>query len=325
MSDSAQKNTLNTFGTFSTPSFGGVGEPYSERRPADSRVRGRQFQTNAPRRGQTGDNWNRANGRKVDWSVLFEGEKYADPHTAERKWKKDERTKNLTQDGFRNSNPNSKSTGLGNYYGCIGPKFTHEAEYAVLTKDVKPPEVLHESRQVLTSPMKNGLHLTPGIQFGPPPESPGVRKKEYEHLTDEYDRAHKLEQAERKKHEAARLGRAPFRTMSRSLDFFDSHKSVSSSKIYTEDPRMPERASKTAGESPGKGAPFYPSRAPRSGRQGTFEKFPPYQEDPLEEKLKRTQQEVQSARIKGPAFRPTSKPKTVRTPSILFRQPGVAH
>lgn len=28
--------------------------------------------TNKPRIGQTGDNWNRGTGRKLDWKVLYE-------------------------------------------------------------------------------------------------------------------------------------------------------------------------------------------------------------------------------------------------------------
>ena len=98
---------------------------------ADARANGRQFITNKSRSGQTGDNWNQGNsGRTTNWRVLFEvraspphnstphnsrsrsdasplrcvqGEAYADPHTAERKWKLEQRKKNLTNDGFRYS------------------------------------------------------------------------------------------------------------------------------------------------------------------------------------------------------------------------------
>uniref|UniRef100_A0A7S4C2H8 Cilia-and flagella-associated protein 96 n=1 Tax=Chrysotila carterae TaxID=13221 RepID=A0A7S4C2H8_CHRCT len=324
MPDNLMQNTFNTYGTFSTPSFGGVGEPYTDKRPADSRVKGKQFTTNQPRRGQTGDNWNRGTGRKADWNVLFEGEKYADPHTADRKSKNEERAKHLTPDGFKYTSPSKKNTGLGNYYGTIGAKFSHEPEYNVLNKEMKPPAVAPQPRQMLTSPMKRGSHLTPGIAFGPPPTADGVRKKEYFHLTDEYNRAHAAEQAQRKHHEEMRGGRPPFRAMSRSLDFFDSHKSVAASKVYTEDPPVPARELKSANSSPKPAVPFYPSRAPRSGRLGTFEPFPKYQEDPLEEKLKQAREAAAASKISGPAFRPTSKPKSTRTQSILFRQPGVS-
>lgn len=315
------KNTQSTFGTFSTPSFAGVGEPYVDKYSADSRCKGKQFLTNKPRFGQTGDNWNREHGRYTQFERLFEGEKYADPHMAERKWKSEEKTKNLTSDGFRYSNPNSKSSGLGGYYGCIGPKFQHEADYAVLTKEMKPTEVFHENRQVLTSPMKKGLNLAPGVIFGPPPKD-GTRGKEYTHLDDPYNLAHEAEKAEQKHHEQMRQGRPPFRTMSRSLDFFDSHPKVAASKVYTEDPLMPARPAEESEAAKAALAPFYPSRCPRSGPQGTFEKFPEYKEDPLEEKLKAVREEVAKARPTGAPFKPTSRPKSMRTTTILFHEPG---
>ena len=114
----------------------------------DSRTKGRQFSTNKQRKGQTGDNWNRGPGRRQLFQVLFEGEKYLDPHTFERKWQLEESKRNLTSDGFRFSRPNQKSAGLGNYWGCIGPKFKHMQDFEVLGKEDKPVEVKHELRQV---------------------------------------------------------------------------------------------------------------------------------------------------------------------------------
>ena len=68
---------------------------------------------------------------------------------------------------------------------------------------------------------------------------------------------------------------------------------------------------------------FYPSRAPRSGPQGTFTKFPEYLPDPLEEKLKKAKEEAAKARIVGAApFKPTSKPHTTPMPSIVFHITG---
>jgi len=320
----AKTPTLNVFGTFSTPSFAGVSEPYSDKHKADSRCQGRQFTTNKPRRGQTGDNWNKATGRKVDWDRLFEGEVYSDPHTAERKWKNEEKAKNLTSEGFKYSSPNAKNSGLGAYYGCIGAKFKHEAEFEVLTKEQKPTEVQHELRQVITNPPKKGNHLTPGVIFGPPPKD-GGRRKEYEHMDDPYSRAHDLEIAELKHHEEMRNNRPPFRTMSRSVDFFDSHQRVAASKVYTEDPIMPAHEEKPSSAGANvSSAPFYPARAPRSGPQGTFQKFPEYREDPLEEKIKATRAAIEATKVTGAPFKPTSNPKTMRTQSVLFHQPGLS-
>ena len=89
----AAKSTLKSYGTFSTPTFGGVGEPYVEefRRTADSRTRGRQFTTNHLRRGQTGDNWNVKRAATIQ--RLFEGEALTNPAEAERKWKMEQKKK----------------------------------------------------------------------------------------------------------------------------------------------------------------------------------------------------------------------------------------
>jgi len=328
MADWSSKYTMKTFGTFSTPTFSGVGEPYIDTQQGDTRAKGRQFQTNRPRKGQTGDNWNRTHGRRQEIKVLFEGEKYVDPHTHERKWRLAESKRNLTTNGFCYSNPNKKSSGLGGYWGCIGKKFEHMKDYEVLMKQEKPVEVQHELRQVLTNPPKRGYgYSTPGICFGPGPrpgEDPTAKKsKEYEHSIDPYDMARQYENAERKFNQEAVAGRPPFRTVSHSLDFFDAKKGVASSQIFTEEPRMPDKPKKEDDGKPVSGAPFYPSRAPKSGHVGTFNKFPLYMEDPLDLKLKAARAAAEAARaVNSNPFKPPQKPKTCPTRSILFHQPG---
>jgi len=325
----AGKYTVPKMGTFSTPSYAGVGEPYVDTMQADTRTQGRQFSTNRPRKGQTGDNWNRTHGRRQGIQVLYEGEKFVDPHTHERKWRLEEGKKNLTSNGFAYSNPNKKSSGLGNYWGCIGKKFEHKPEFDVLTKEQKPVEVVHELRQVLTNPAKQGYgYSTPGIAFGPPFKT-GEEKvgkwgsAEYMHSVDPYDMARQFENAERKFNNEAIAGRPAFRTVSHSLDFFDHKKGVASSAVYTEEPRVPERPVKEDEGKAVSSAPFYPARAPKSGHVGAFNKFPKYIEDPLDDKLKAARAAAEAARaIIGNPFKPPQKPKTMPQKSILFHQPG---
>jgi len=332
MADRAMKCTMQTFGTFSTPTFGGVGEPFVDTLSADTRTKGRQFSTNKQRKGQTGDNWNRGPGRRLDGDrkVLYEGEKYVDPHTYERKWQLDESKRNMTTNGFQYSNPNKKSSGLGGYSGCIGPKFPHMQDYEVLSKEAKPVEVAHELKQVMTNPAKKGYgSSTPGVIFGP---GPGVGEQptrsryggpEYAHSVDPYDMARQYEKAERQANEVAIQGRPPFRTVSKSVDFFDGKKGVAASGVYTEEPRMPERAPPAASEFKVVGGPFYPAKAPKSGKQGTFNKFPEYKEDPLDEKLKAAKAAAEAAKaVNSNPFKPPAKPKTMPQKSILFHQPG---
>ena len=83
---------------------------------------------------------------------------------------------------------------------------------------------------------------------------------------------------------------------------------------------------KSAGASPmaaEASAAFYPSRAPRSGPLGTFTKFPEYIEDPLEEKMKVAREAAKAARINSTPFKPTSKPKTSPSRTIIFHTKGL--
>jgi hypothetical protein len=286
--------------------------------------------TNKQRSGQTGDNWNRGTyGRRTGVQRLYEDEKYVDPHKTDMKFAAAEREKNLTTNGFRYSNGHKHSSGLGGYWGCIGPKLVHQPEYNVVKHGDKPSEVLHEPRQMVTNPPRKGYGATtPGVIFGPGPkpgESPLGRYggKEFEHVPDPYDLARQKEMADRKAGAEMMEGRAPFRSVSHACDFFDGCKGVASSKIYSEDPRVPERKPKEPDFLPVTERAFFPSAAPKSGPLGTFAKFPKYMEDPLEEKMKLAKAAAAEAANVGAApFKPTSKPHTTPTPSILFHTAG---
>lgn len=326
------KCTLKSFGTFSQPSFGGVGEPYQDGRQRESRTTGRQFTTNKMRKGQVGDNWNRGqHGKRQGFQLMFEGEKYAEMHKIESKFAVEEAKKNLTTNGFRYSSKPKQNSGLGAYWGCIGPKAVHMPDFDVIKHGDIPGPVKHELKQVSTSPSKKGSgSSTPGICFGPGPKEgeSGMGRyggREYAHVPDPYDLARQKELAMAKEHTEAMLGRAPMKTMSKAVDFFDQKKDrVASSLTYTEDPRVPERPPKEG--SPFKNvsdAPFKPARAPRSGPQGTFNKFPEYKEDPWDLKIKKAQEEAAANRREGAApFKPTGNPHTTPNPSIVFHVPG---
>jgi hypothetical protein len=322
------KCTLKTFGTFSTPTFGGVGEPYNDGREVDQRMQGSQMFTNKQKKGQTGDNWNAGRyGRRVPIQRLYEGEKYKDPHKYEMEFNAKQRQQNLTTNGFRYPSPNKKDSGLGNYYGCIGPKHKHEPDFNVLTKEDKPGPVVHELRQVLTNPPKKGYGASmPGCIFGPGPakgEMPKLGRyggNEYTHSVDPYELAQKAEKAERLKEMEAIAGRPPLKPMSHAVDFFDGFGRVAASKVYTEDPIIPKKPPPPAEAPPVSERAFYPSRAPRSGPLGTFNKFPPYIEDPLSEKMKLAKAAAAAARLEGVApFKPTGRGYSTPTPSIVFK------
>ena len=130
--------------------------------------------------------------------------------------------------------------------------------------------------------------------------------REYAHSTDPYDAARKKEQEDRVKDIEALQGRPPFKSMSKAVDFFDGHGRVASSKAYTEDPRVPERPAKPPEFTNVSDRPFFPAQAPKSGPQGTFNKFPEYKEDPLHLKVEAAKKAAEEARAVGDRpFKPT--------------------
>merc|ERR1719217_1766709 len=103
---------------FSTPSYYGVGEPFDDTiKSGNPRARGVQMTTNKQRSGITGDNWNKHRGQRKDFLRLYEGEVYVDPSTYRRRWQMEQRTKNLTADGFRYARKPPESSGLGANWG----------------------------------------------------------------------------------------------------------------------------------------------------------------------------------------------------------------
>ena len=325
----------------------------------DSRAKGYQFTTNRQKGGQTGDNWNRKHGRRTDFVRAFEGEEHLDPHTHERKWKLEQKKKNLTPEGFKYSSPNKKSSCLGGNSGLFS-SFTHEPDFEVEKKGEVPtrrdpalrqvrghpthtatararalaptswPALPHLSpwcAQVVTSPSKKGYGAsTPGTQFGPGPrkgEAPKIGK-EYEHSPDPYDLARQYERAERAFNKERLASRPAYKTMSHSLDFFDGYKSVASRKILEpqEQPEKPATPAAEAGKAISE-TPFYPAQGPRSGPLGTFSKFPEYIEDPEDAKMKAAREAAAEAKITGGAWRPTYSNKSTPMKTIVFREAGI--
>mmetsp|Transcript_2792 Transcript_2792/g.7807 ORF Transcript_2792/g.7807 Transcript_2792/m.7807 type:complete len:334 (-) Transcript_2792:359-1360(-) len=325
------KCTLKSFGTFSTPSFGGVGEPFNDSRQQETRTTGRQFTTNKQRKGQIGDNWNRGQHGKIKEGMimrLYEGEKYKEMFKIQQEQAAAANKLNLTENGFRYPQKPKKSSGLGAYWGCIGPKHQHMQDFEVVKHGEKPAEVEHELKQMMTAPSKKGYgSTTPGCIFGPGPATGEDGRgryggREYKWSADPYDNSRQKEREMAKADAEAIAGRPAYKTMDKSLDFFDSHRRVAASKVYMEEPRVPERPPK---ESPGKanyvdhGRAFFPAKAPRSGPQATFNKFPVYIEDPLHLKIKAAQEEAAKHKIEGLApFKPTGNAYSVPCPSIVF-------
>ncbi|KAJ1621971.1 hypothetical protein T492DRAFT_341644 [Pavlovales sp. CCMP2436] len=183
--------TMQTMGTFSTPSVLGAGDPSGPKSSSDPRLRGKANFTSGPVPSKLGKNYQR----------LFEGERWQSEFERSRKHSLSEKKKNLTDHGFKYSSPNKKSSGLGNYYGTIGNKHQHEGERTGMAKGEKPPPVIQEMPQIMTMPAKKGRFNAPGISFGAPQPKgvPHKLGKEFEYQSDPYNLARKLEMEARAK------------------------------------------------------------------------------------------------------------------------------
>jgi len=300
------------------------------RAEGDSRTRGRQFTVNKQKSGITGDNWNR--GKRTDFRRLFEGEDLGvDPNTYERKWKMEEKKKNLTPEGFRFPSFPQKSSGLGSYYGTIGPKLKNEPEYEVQQKGARPGRVVHEKPQMVCNPPKKGYgSTTPGLIFGPGPKKGEKAQigKEYKNEPDPYDRPREFEKAERLHLQKMLDGRAPYRTMGHAVDFFDAEAHVAASRIYREEPRMPEKVPPPEPE-PVSLKPFKPGGPKREWYATGMPKsgYPEYMPDPEEYRHEKHTAALKKLREEAlTPFKPPSKPKklVMGTESIMFKTAGRA-
>jgi len=320
--------TLKKFGTFSTPSYHGVGEPFDDGRQILDRDSGVQMITNRPKKGQTGCNWNRGRyGKREPVKPLYEGIKFVEEHKLNARVNMEERKLDLTTNGFKNPGMPKQNSGVGAHWGCIGPKLKHEPEYEVTKKGEKPVELVHEMRQMMTMPGKKGYgRTTPGCIFGPGPlngES-GLGRyggREYPWEKDPYGMAHEKELEMHRAGLEMIAGRPPMSTMCHAMDFIDGKKRVAAPEIFTENPRLPERP-KPPEPQPISSVPFFPAKAPSSGPQGTFHKFPVYIEDPAHLKLKAAQEEAAKHPVIGAPFKPTGPSGGAPTPSIKFHVPG---
>jgi len=85
---------------------------------------------------------------------------------------------------------------------------------------------------------------------------------------------------------------------------------------------MPARPATAPLGKPVSDAPFFPAKAPKSGPQATFNKFPVYMEDPAHLKLKAAQEEAAKHPVIGAPFKPTGPSGAACTPSVMFHVPG---
>lgn len=289
----SESKDLDRLGIFSQPSLITVADPYVKKQPDDSRHKGKQFATSPCKKGKTA-------GYFDNFKPLFEneskGEKYQDPGTSEKEYRNQQKKK-IKGGAFLPSSPSKKATGPGAYYGCFGKNYEHKTEFQ--EKKKKKPE----PKNFMTSPGKRGTFGVPGT----------LLSKDIHYTEDPYDLPRQKEKEELVKKKKQQIA-GPFRSMSHSKEFFDCQPNVPASRIYTSDrPLPPEKPKKPHKKTM---VPFRPSSPPKRGYNSTFNKFPEYKEDPIEERMKKERDERRKAKPKV-VFKPVSAAHSTPTRPIL--------
>eukprot|EP00695_Tsukubamonas_globosa_P002974 TRINITY_DN421_c0_g1_i3.p1 TRINITY_DN421_c0_g1~~TRINITY_DN421_c0_g1_i3.p1 ORF type:complete len:294 (+),score=70.31 TRINITY_DN421_c0_g1_i3:169-1050(+) len=287
-----------TLGTFGTPGFTSVGDEYDKKVSSDVRTKGKQFSTSPPKKGQLPSNY-----FDKQFKPLYEGEKYEMPGSAERRDRK-KQAERVLAGTFKPSSPPKRSSGSGNYYGCIGGVYTHEKEFETeKARDTSP-----QPKNVLTNPSRKGTFGVPNTTIG----------KSFEYVPDPYESVKKKEIDERKASTSRNVA-GPFKGMSHGLDFFDSQPNVAASRVYTIDKPIEAREEAPKKEAPIP-TPFKPSSPPKIGYNSTLQRFPEYKEDPFDLRAKMEREERAKTKP-AVVFKPVSNPKSSATRSIMFHAP----
>jgi len=281
---------------FSAPASISVGDDYDKRLPVPDRVKGAQFKTSAPKKGNTPDVF-----FDNKFKSLSEGDKYVDPGMADKKERLSSSQKKITPEGFRYPSPGKRGCGLGSDAGCFGT-YKHETEWAAIKKGEPPKKVVPVPRNITTQPGKKGTYGYPGTTLGGRPE----------YISDSYNADKRSDSGKEKK-----LLGGPFKAACRRVDFFDSQPNVSASKCYSLDRPLPAKKPESQKAEPPITIPFKPSSPPKKGIWGTLGKLPEYKENP-ETILKKMQHEENLKNKAAVKWVPVSGSKTLPTRSIAF-------
>eukprot|EP00898_Chlorokybus_atmophyticus_P006505 jgi/Chlat1/6856/Chrsp51S06535 len=201
----------------------------------------------------------------------------------------------------------SGSTGLGSYEGSIGKAWPHEPEIDHLAKKRGPGGggIVHEPRNVVSSPGKRGTFGVPGTTVSERHGTGGVAG-EYLYAADDYDAYRKKMRDDSLLSIKKRVSEKAFRPPGMPAP----HK----------DPDYIEMGPNPRPQTEKGLTPFRPSHPPRSGAQGAFARFPEYVPDPLALRLKEEKEARDRERQRlgaVPRFVPPNGPKTTATTSIL--------
>jgi len=315
---------------FSEGAYVTIDDKYDKRVAPDSRYRAKQFTTSPPKRGKTND------VTFQPFSPLMVGEKYVNANAEERKYRAKQKEMNIVPAPFKPSSPPKRSTGLGTYFGTIGPKWQHECDHDTDKSPRSKFSGRTEGRNITTSQPKKGTYGVPGTNIGVYGGKAGNKGVvgEYEYKGEPYDLARQAEQAAKKRMDAAKIDNKAFKPSSPPKK---GTYGVPGTTIFAHKYNTIGGNQGVCGEytywSEGKGdkgpivrpkteesglKPFRPSHPPRAGYNCTISPFPEYKGDPLGERIAREKKDKEEEKkaLLGPVFKPVSGPKSTRTPSI---------
>mmetsp|Transcript_21622 Transcript_21622/g.41258 ORF Transcript_21622/g.41258 Transcript_21622/m.41258 type:complete len:323 (-) Transcript_21622:414-1382(-) len=310
----------NKYGLFSEPTYNAVGDPYTGKEPVADRLKGLNFKATKCKKGVT-----HTKDMVFDpIKPLFEGEKYTKTRE-EKEAARAERAKTLASDKpFRPSNPAKKSTGLGGYDGVLGPKNPHLPEFdtSVLVKQKGQFEA--GPRNIVTNPAKKGTFGMNKTTLGEK-ISVGGAVGEYSYQPSPYDEQRRLASEDAAHKAANKASDKPFKPPNPikkggfgtpGVTLGGKGPGIAGEYQYVDQGPQP-RATITHLEKP-----FRPTGNAKLGYNCTFNKFPAYQEDPMEVKLQAERQarlEEHQRMASGAKFVPPNILKGGATPSVLHK------
>ncbi|ETW08657.1 hypothetical protein H310_01190 [Aphanomyces invadans] len=272
-------------GSFGEPSYISVGDPYQSAREA--RVHHipntKQFLTTGPKHGQTGSNWGPGPRKFVGLSGS-----YQEAYKQEAQYRLENTKKNVKPNGFVYSSHTKKSCGKGDYFGTFHDRKDDDAKPPPPTAPetrINPKERQFEKRNILTSPSKKGTLGYTGTLIGgkPIPAMPA-----------EFYSVHNAAKKDMQYHKEKLGDRKAFKSISHSLDFFDTNDHVAASRVYEWDEdckkKPPEREEmmnpkERAVAHAATYKSWKPTHAGKEGESGTFVKFPERLPDPYDERV----------------------------------------
>ncbi|KAJ3220280.1 DNA-directed DNA polymerase gamma mip1 [Dinochytrium kinnereticum] len=211
MPQSDKRQDLDRIGLFSEASYISAKEPFTDKRNEGflaNRAKGKQFLTTPPKKGHN----TRDAFFDKDFIRLFENEPYTDLVVLRRRYRLQQKEKNISTVPFKPSSVPPKPSGSGSLFGTIEQQWPLPKKDLVLRS--APAEEKGESKpNFLTKPPKKGTgYGYPNVTIGKP----------YEYVSDPYDRYLEITRKDRLESKKKMIGERAFISSSAKLDFFNS-------------------------------------------------------------------------------------------------------